>query len=278
MDINLGNERIIELQAMYSAELIRDRALGKKMEAFGRLTQLFQRPKPEDIEINLIQKRLEPFWFCGASARYVYDRRATYRVEVQPEVQTVMLYDTEAPVTMERTRGFALEVIEHCVEEPRIELMLDAKTGHEADFSKYLAYQKNEVAQVADLEKDGAMVVLPEMRGSFVVRKLTSTLVKTFHADKIYEERVDVDEISLYYRPVYAVEYLWKPKQQTKVYEFDALTGEVKAEGGEIKKKVARVLENDTLFDIGADTVGTILPGVNVAIKLGRLAARKAVK
>ncbi len=36
--------------------------------------------------------------------------------------------------------------------------------------------------------------------------------------------------------------------------------------------------ENDVLFDIGADAVGTVLPGVNVAIKLGRLAARKVVK
>ena len=38
------------------------------------------------------------------------------------------------------------------------------------------------------------------------------------------------------------------------------------------------VLENDDLFDIGADAVGTFVPGANIVIKLGRLAARKALK
>ena len=38
------------------------------------------------------------------------------------------------------------------------------------------------------------------------------------------------------------------------------------------------VLENDALFDIGADAVGTVLPGANIAVKLGRLAARKVMK
>ena len=33
---------------------------------------------------------------------------------------------------------------------------------------------------------------------------------------------------------------------------------------------------NECIFDIGADTVGTLLPGANIAIKLGRIAARKA--
>ncbi len=47
---------------------------------------------------------------------------------------------------------------------------------------------------------------------------------------------------------------------------------------GEIKKKIVRVLENDTLFDIAVDAVGTFFPHVNVAIKLGRLAARRSIE
>jgi len=74
------------------------------------------------------------------------------------------------------------------------------------------------------------------------------------------------------------VEYLWKPRQKQQVLEFDALTGEVRSVGGEIKRQVVRILENDALFDIGADAIGTVLPGANIAVKLGRLAARKVVK
>jgi hypothetical protein len=102
--------------------------------------------------------------------------------------------------------------------------------------------------------------------------------MRTFQADRIDEERIDVEDVVLYYRPVYAVEYAWPAKQKRQVLEFDGVTGEAKAEPGKIVQRVAQVLENDTLFDIGADTVGTIVPGANIAVKLGRLAARKAIR
>ena len=110
------------------------------------------------------------------------------------------------------------------------------------------------------------------------MRKLAQLLLKTFQADKIYEERIDVDPVILYCRPVYAFEYYWKAKEKRSTVEFDALTGEVRAEAGQIKKQVVNVLENDALFDIGADAIGTVMPGANVAVKLGRLAARKVVR
>ena len=53
MEINLGDERIVELRATYSPEQIREKALAKRVEAFGQIAKLFQRPKPEDIEIVL---------------------------------------------------------------------------------------------------------------------------------------------------------------------------------------------------------------------------------
>ena len=133
------------------------------------------------------------------------------------------------------------------------------------------------MADLSALEQNGALVVAPQVRGSYVVRKLAMLMIKNFSADLIHEERVDVEHVALVYRPLYAVEYTWKAKAKTNVWEFDALTGDIKAEGGQIKKQVVRILENDALFDIGADAIGTVLPGVNVAIKLGRLAARKAL-
>ncbi|MCL5266252.1 MAG: hypothetical protein M1343_13850 [Chloroflexi bacterium] len=278
MEINLGNERIVQLQATYSAEQIQERALAKRVDVFGQMAKLFQRPKPEDIEIAIVQKRFEPFWFAAATARYAYDRRHTYRVAVSPEVQAVTLYGKEHAVAQERNRAFEMEAVERCVEELRLESTLDAVRGNEVDMRKYLEYPKNEVQEIAELEKDGALVVPPEIRSSFVVRKLAAALMKTFHADRIHEERIDVQEITLFYRPLYAAEFYWKAKNKKQVVELDALTGEMKAEGSEIKKRVTRVLENDALFDIGADTVGMVVPGANIAIKLGRHAVRKAVR
>ena len=278
MDINLGAEQIVELQTAFTPEQIQEKALAKRVDAFGQMAKFIQRPKPEDIEISTTQKRLEPFWYATALSRYVYDRRATYRVPVSPEVESVRVEESEYVVSGDKNRTFPLNGMEHCVEEARQEIALDAVSGKDIKIEKYLTFPKTVVADLASLEHSGTLVIAPEVRGSFVVRKLVSLLMKTFQADKIHEEKIDVAEVTLYYRPVFAIEYLWKAKEKKQVVEFDGLTGELKAESGEIKKKVVGVLENDVLFDIGADAVGTVFPGVNVAIKLGRLAARKTIK
>ncbi len=57
----LGDERIVELQATFSMEKIREKALAKRIDAFGQVAKLFQRPKAGDIEIRTIQNRLDPF-------------------------------------------------------------------------------------------------------------------------------------------------------------------------------------------------------------------------
>jgi hypothetical protein len=278
MEINLGSEQIIELPAAFSPEQIREKALAKRVDAFGQMAKFIQRPKPEDIDIATTQKRLEPFWFASATARYVYDRRATYRVPVSPEVQSVKVNGNEYVVSGDKARTYTLEGLEHCVEETRRETLLDAVTGKEVKFEKYLAFPKSVAPDIAALEQGGTLVIPPQVRGSFVVRKLVSLLMRTFQADNIQEEKIDVAEVTLYYRPIFAIEYVWKAKDKKQVVEFDGLTGDLRAESGEIKKKVVGVLENDALFDIGADAVGTIFPGVNVAIKLGRLAARKTIR
>ena len=278
MEINLGVEQIVELQAAFSPEQIQEKAMSKRIDAFGQMAKLLQRPIPEDITILSIQKRLEPFWYASAIARYVYDRKVSYTVTASSEAKSVMVNSIEYPVSDGKTRTFTLPAMERCVEEPKQEIFVDAASGKDAKLEKYLNFQKSVIADVATLQANGTQIISPEIRSSFVVRKIASMLMKTFQADAVIEEKIDVSEVTLYYRPVFIVEFYWKPKDKKQVVEIDGLLGEVKAESGEIKKQVVSVLENDALFDIGADAVGTVFPGVNVAIKLGRLAARKVIK
>lgn len=277
MEINLGGERIVELQSPFLPADFEEKTLARRVDAFGAVAKLLQRPKPEDIQITTVQRRLEPFWYAVAMGRYVYDRRQIYQVQAGAEVQSVSVYDHEHPVATEGAHTFALEVVEHCVEEMRQELILDAQRGQEVDMRKYLEFPAEVVTDLGALSADGTLVVVPEVRGSFVVRKLIALLMKTFQADLICEELIDVEQVTLFYRPVYAIEYLWVPKQKRHVLEFDGLTGAFRAQGGEIKRQVQRVLENDLLFDIGADVLDTFLPGGSIAVKLGREAARKVV-
>lgn len=278
MEINLGEERIVELRAAFSPEQVQEKALSRRVEAFGQIARFFQRPKPEEIEIVLTQRRYEPFWVASASARYSYDRQHTYRVDASPEVKTVTISGQTYQVENAKDPFFELVASEHCEEAPHTKLTLNAVDGREIDASKYLAFPQDEVTSTADLEKDGAIAIPPETRSSFVVQTLISRLMRTFQADRIYTQQIDVEEISLFYRPVYAVEYEWKARNKRQVFEFDALTGEIRAEGGEIKKHAKRILEMDALFDIGSDTAGMLVPGGGVAVKLGRIAARKALR
>lgn len=276
MDITIGEEKILELVSTLTEETIRERALAKRVDAFGSIVKFMQRPKPDEIEIVETQKRYEPFWYGSARALYKYDRRHRYEVPVAPEVRAVTVYDHEHVV--EKNHAFLLEAMEHCEEELTRELMLEPQHGSERDYKKYLAFDHREVANLDELRVNNTLVVLPEVRSSFLVGKLTQGLMKTIQADKIHEEHIEVSEVILYLRPVYAFEFYWKSRDKHQVVELDALTGELRAEAGQIKKQLVSVLENDDLFDIGADAVGTFVPGANIVIKLGRLAARKALQ
>src|SRR5438876_605663 len=129
MEINLGDQRLVGLTATYTPEQIQGLALTKRIDAFGQMAKLFQRPKLEDIEIATVQKRFEPFWFAAASARYAYDRRHSYRVDVAPEVRSITIAGAEFPVTPGRNASAEVEAVNHCVEEEKREILLEATRG-----------------------------------------------------------------------------------------------------------------------------------------------------
>ncbi len=170
MDITIDQEKIIELVSPFSEETLQERALAKRADAFGQLVKFMQRPKAEDVEITETQKRYESFWYGLARAHYKYDRRHQYEVVVADEVQAVTVYGNEHSV---EKRVFALDALEHCVEDLTQELMLDPEHGHERDYHKYLAFTGKEIASLEELRAPGTLVEVPEVRSSFLV--LTST-------------------------------------------------------------------------------------------------------
>ncbi len=278
MEVNLGETQIVELQATYSAEQIQGMAVGKRIDAFGQVAKLLQRPKPEDIEIVTIQKQYESFWAVSATAHYIYERKRVYHVDVPtPEVQSVVLHEREYPITINRTRGFDIDTIEHCDETLHRDLTLDGKTGEVGDFKRYMTAPQQMMPDIATLQRSGADVIVPDVRSSFVIRHVIPMLMKTYQADKVIKEVINIESIVLCFHAIYSVEYSWAAKQKRQALIFDAVSGGSKPASAEIRTRSARVLANDTLFDIGSDAVGTFLPGANVSIQLGRLAPPNAV-
>ncbi|MCD6553045.1 MAG: hypothetical protein J7M16_03425 [Anaerolineae bacterium] len=275
MEITLADEKAYVLKPVLSWEQAKERAWDKKIQVFSKgLTSLFSRPKSEEVEIVYSERRLEPFWHVACSAHYVYDRTRQYTIPIpQPEVQSVTLYGHDFPVEGKGTRRITITGTEHCHEEHEREAFFDSVSGEEQPWAHYLQYAKDEITDLESFAPEGDIVVPPTVRASFVVRQVLGGMLKPVQADTLLEERVAVEKIDLYYRPIYAFEYLWKPKNRKAVGEFDGLTGELRTGGKTIRQQISAVLTKDLLFDVGVDAVDLLVPGGGIAIKVGKAIA-----
>jgi hypothetical protein len=279
MDIQLGSERIFLLRERDGGDQIRQQAMDHRTQAFGSgLGSLLSRPKAEDVELIATQRRLEPFWHVSGRATYVYERSRDYPVVASaPEVQEVTLLGTTYPVnrTGAGAGSFTVPALEHCREELAHVLDVDARSGARvADATVVLSGPRDEVSDPATLSAEDTIVIPPEQRASFVVRQLLAEMLKPVQADRILEESLTLETIDLCYRPIRAYEFHWKPKDKRGVVEIDAVTGTFR-QGGSFLPQLGRVISRDALFDIGADTIGLLVPGGSIAVKVARAALDK---
>jgi hypothetical protein len=279
MDIQLGTERIFVLRERDGTDQLRQQAMDHRTQAFGSgIGSLLSRPKPEDVELIASQRRLEPFWHVSGRAVYEYERSRPYPIAASgPEVRDVTIAGTTYPVAVSGpgARTFTLPALEHCREEIAHVLDADARTGARvADAAVVLSGPRDEVSDPAALSADDTIVVPPEQRASFVVRQLLAEMLKPVQADRMLEESLTLETIDLCYRPIWAFEFHWRPKDKRGVVEIDAVTGNFR-QGGSLLPQLGRVITRDALFDIGADTIGLLVPGGSIAVKVARAALDK---
>ena len=276
MEIHLGSERIFVLQEREGVEELRQRAMDRRTQSFGSgLGSLLQRPKAEDVVLVASQRRLEPFWHVAGRAVYVYERGRDYAVAASaPEVREVTVLGTTYPVAESgpAARTFTLAATEHCREEIAHTLDADARTGAKVgDAVAVLAGSRDEISDPATLAADETIVVPPEHRASFVVRQLLSEMLKPVQADRILEESLTLETIDLCYRPIWAFEFHWQSKDKRGVVEIDGVTGAIR-QGGSLLPQLTKIVSREALFDIGADTIGLLVPGGSIAVKVARAA------
>jgi hypothetical protein len=166
-----------------------------------------------------------------------------------------------------------MDVLEHCTEDLREEAFLDGVTGAAvANGPALVAGARTEVSDPATLAADQTLVIAPEQRASAVVRGLLAKLLKPLQADTVLEESLAVEVLELYYRPIWAFEFHLPAKDRRGVVEVDALTGDTTTANALKVSQLTRMVSRDALFDIGADTVGLLVPGGSIAVKLARVA------
>ena len=279
VDIQLGEPRIFSLDPRLPIEDLRRRAEERKTASLGTgLGGLLSRPKPEDVVLIATQRRLEPFWHVACHAHYVYDRTRTYTIPSSaPDVRAVTLLGEDFAVVQsgKAPPAFAVSLMEHCTDDIRDEVFVDGQTGAAVGSGAALITgPRTEVTDPATLGADETVVVPPEQRASAIVRQLLAKMLRPLQADTVHEEALAMDHIELFYRPIVAYEFHLPAKDRRGVVEVDALTGEVKT-ASSLKMQITRRVSRDALFDIGADTVGLLVPGGSIAVKLARVALDK---
>lgn len=275
MDITLGEEQIFRLLPMMSMERAREKAWDKKTSVFGSgLSGLISRPKAEDVQISYSECRYEPFWRVVCQVHYEYDRKRNYNVPViGPEVQRVTINGVDYPVDA-KSRQFAIDGIEHCIEEASTDVTFDAIRGQQRDWKSYIRFDKEDIVDLAKFSAEGSIVVQPEMHASAAMRQVLASMLKPIQADKIHAEKAEIKTVALYFRPVYAFEYKWELRGKTAVAEFDGLTGEMTTGGVTLRQQAEKVINRDLIFDVGMEAANLLVPGSGIAVRLAKEVAK----
>ena len=266
MNVELADERLMLIRDRFSMDHAEGRAWMKRVDAFGTLAKLggfLNKPKDEDYELVYRERRLQPFWRIICTGAYDYERTRRYVVKAAPEVTKVTI---EGKAFEAANGEFAVTGLETCHDELRRESYYDALSKAAAPLlANYLKFEAVEVSADALNDEAGpdAIIVPPQSKASEVIRDALSGVIAKIEADTVLEERIRVETVDLYYRPVYAFRYRWQGKEA--VIEFDGLTGEAKPGGATFEQYLGQVLEPNFLLNAGVEAAGLFIPGARLA-------------
>jgi hypothetical protein len=272
MDIRVIDQSIFALVDRLTEEGAKVKADELKTKAFGTITGFLMGAKREDIEVTYIEKRYEPFWHILCNTHLEYNRGRQYRFALDPQVRNVVVDGRRYDAT---NRELVLSGTEHCVEDLHKEVFIDAVTGNNGDYEKYVLANGRRIDQTEELMVGATIVVPAKVKASHLTRNILGEMLKPVPADEILLEEIRIEKLHLYFRPVYAIEYLWKTKDKSATLEVDAVSLGYKSGGKALKQKMKELIFEPDLFDIGADAVSMLVPGGGLALKLARRAMKK---
>jgi hypothetical protein len=295
MELRLPTPHVFIVNPTLQRDVAQQQAVDKRLSIVGGgLSGLLSRPKPEEVDLAYAEFRYEAFWHVVAVVRYVFERNKAFAVPVSgAEVRKVTVLGQEfevvtppPPPTQQSspagflqqigqqigiagnvTRTFSVPGVEYCIDENRQERFLDTVTGQAVqNGGDYVKKDKTELTDLSVLTSDGALVATPQMTASKVLRTLLATMAKQIQADNILEESTTIETCDLYFRPVYAFELAWRPKNKTAVAEFDGVTGAMIA--GKVMRSGGEMLPPEALFDINADNIASLFPATAGTVQL----------
>ena len=267
--IKVESEKLLLLQDVLGWDKARQMANDNKTKTFNSLLHFLNPPMAEDIDLVYEEKRYEAFWHVVGTSTFEYKKRNKYKVPVGGEVENLEILGKDFQVDKE-SKTFLLESVEHCKENYREEVMMDANTDQKGDFVKYLRFAHQKILSTEELTKDGTPVVGLETRANTLVRQVLQNLVKPIKADEILHEDITVHDLNLYFYPVYTFEYHWKTKDKKATVAFDGVTGEVNLKANKIGETLKKSFTNNDLFEFSKEIAQNLVPGGGLAVMMGK--------
>jgi hypothetical protein len=234
--------------------------------------KLWDRPKEAEVALTNTEKRYEPFWLAKATRRTAYTRKVVYQVKVEhPHVVTVELFERKLPV--DARRELQLPAVEDCESTTALVHYVDA-LGHDTPEKTLIDYAgRHPYQEITDSSE--RHFIVPTVTAASVLQQVKSRLSAPVEADTISSDELDIASLTLFYRPVHAFQFTWKDK--AGVIEIDGLSGRVNKEGTMLGGAVRRLGNRDTLFDLGADFAGMVVPGGTIVVKLIDKLSKKTI-
>lgn len=265
---------ILFFEEVYPVRAAQEQAEKSKLSAFGTLARLnpLNRPKADTVNLSKWELRYEPFWHVAARREVDYANTVTYAVPVGNEHAVALEIEGRSfePVPGPKPR-IDLPVKERC--QRRIDVAVYQDGLRRAVKPQVLQGYVEKYKAIARDQIDIEGALPPQMSYAAALQLAQSRLAaEAIDAHEIRRDVASFERVHLYYRPVFAFEYVWSTSGKIGVIEIDGLTGDVVENGEWFRDRFERVMTRDMLFELGAEAATALVPGGGFAVKvLGKL-------
>ncbi|MDD5650135.1 MAG: hypothetical protein PHF86_06945 [Candidatus Nanoarchaeia archaeon] len=250
-----------------------------KNNTFGLISGIKDTFSREKAEIKLVKilKRYDPFWHIVAESVVDYERRSKYKVIVGKEVKKLRIGITEFESEEgKKDSTVTFDSTDICHEHRKKEILIDGAVDvknpsnikNDEKFTVYLNDNHKKIKEVEELMKDDVIVVPVILKAAFILRSILQEIINPVSADKILNEKIEIGQLVLYFRPSYIFEYSHSKKNETRYVEVDSITGKVRTVKELEHKKSKEIFTESALFDIGVSALSSLVPGGEATYKL----------
>ena len=274
-------KKVYIFEPVYDISAATEQANKKKLDAFGMMAKfnILNKPKDEAVHAARSELRYEPFWFIDSNRRVDYKLLLERKLEVDDEYATSILIDGKDYEIFEDSkksfvsndkRYSTLNVQYNCNREIKYKTYIDGlgrniKSENYEKLFKNSNYKFKEVEDLTNIDN----IINPTFSFSSAIEEMKNSLLREkIISHEILTDDAIADKIYLYFRPVYAFEFIWSNENKVGIIEIDGLNGEISEKGVWLKDRVSKVMTRDMFFDIGGEIANGMVPGSGVVVKM----------